>query len=156
MRVAVCLLLVLTLFSCGSDTDVLKPIVGDGHFRGNSIGDKYKKVSNQVAADNPVSRSESAIGCELNVDGVELTVQYEFDGDALYSIQADMFFEDSTQLSKFQGLLIERYNSAYGEMSEDGGFLVWQENNRIEFTLADESIEFGQPMLSLTIYNFDY
>ena len=156
MRIAVCILFVLTLFSCGSETEVLKPIMGEGHFRGNSIGDKYKKVSNQVKKDNPVSISESAIGCELKVDGAEITVEYEFHGDVLYSLQADLFFEDSTQMAEFQGKLIERYNAAYGDMSEDGGFLVWQENNRIEFTLADESIEFGQPMLSLTIYNFDY
>ncbi len=41
-------------------------------------------------------------------------------------------------------------------MTENGGFFVWQEKNQVEFTLADESIEFGEPKLSLTIYNFGY
>jgi hypothetical protein len=50
-----------------------------------------------------------------------------------------------------------QYTTNYGEVDLDGGFLVWQNRDsdtEVEFTLADESIEFGQPKLSLTIYNF--
>ena len=90
------------------------------------------------------------------MEDVAVAVRYEFDGEVLYSIQADLFFPDSSALRGFEEGLIDRYNKSYGDMTENGGFFVWQENNQVEFTLADESIEFGQPKLSLTIYNFGY
>jgi hypothetical protein len=47
----------------------------------------------------------------------------------------------------------------HGEMTSDAGFLVWKDKSsgtEVEYEVADESIEFGRPKLSLTIYNFDY
>ena len=93
---------------------------------------------------------------EANDCGIELVSQYDFDENQLYSIQADLFFPDSSELNTFQHELIAHYNDKYGDVDLSSGFLVWQESNRVEFTLADESIEFGHPKLSLTIYNFDY
>lgn len=149
-----------TLFSCGSKPDVLLPIMGEGsaHFRHNSIGDKYESVLKRAAKDNPNSTEAGVLNCEFIADESEVLVRYEFDQEKLYAIQADIFFPDSTSLNTFEQTLINQYNAAYGKVDEDGGFLVWRHrdsNTEVEFALADESIEFGQPKLSLTIYNFD-
>jgi len=153
-----CIWVLLLLVGCGSETNLLQPIVGNenSHFRGNSIGDKYKNVLKETADDYAVSKSANDIDCELEVDESELIVRYEFDQEKLYSIQADIFFSDTSALLQFQKELIAQYNDNYGEVNEDGGFLIWQDSGKVEFTLADESIEFGRPKLSLTIYNFDY
>jgi len=150
----------LGLMACGSEkADVLTPILGSGHFRGNTIGDKYDKVLKQVANDNIVVNDGFNINCETQVDAAEVSVRYEFDDEELYSIQADIFLPDTSALRVFQTDLVESYNERFGAMTEESGFLVWRDRTRsgseVELTLADESIEFGRPMLSLTIYNFD-
>jgi hypothetical protein len=159
MRTLLCLSLAFTLFSCGSKPDVLKPIMGEGnaHFRGISIGDNYEKVLKRTARDNPTSTEFGVLNCEFKVEESELLVRYEFDQEKLYAIQADIFFADSVSLNTFEKTLVIQYNTNYGEVDLDGGFLVWQHRHsgtEVEFALADESIEFGQPKLSLTIYNF--
>tara|TARA_R110000868_G_scaffold166842_2_gene401037 strand:+ start:134 stop:619 length:486 start_codon:yes stop_codon:yes gene_type:complete len=159
MRALLYIIIVFTLFSCGSKPDVLAPIMGEtkAHFRGNSIGDKYPNVLKHTAKDNPTSTEEGVLNCEFKVADSELIVRYEFDQEKLYAIQADIFFQDSASLNLFEKTLIEKYNASYGVVDEDSGFLVWQHRHsdtEVEFTLADESIEFGQPKLSLTIYNF--
>ena len=156
MKHLVYFVLATFLISCSSELNSLGDIMGEGHFRGNSIGDKRATVEKLASTDNIVNRNEDNISCELAVAKTELTVTYDFDEETLYSIQADMFFADSTARNHFQTELIADYNAKYGEVDMDGGFLVWQEGGKVEFTLADESIEFGQPKLSLTIYNFDY
>lgn len=159
MRALLPVIFVFTLLSCGSEPAVLTPVLGEkkAHFRGNSIGDRYDKVLKQAAKDNPVPTEEGVLTCEFKAEDSELLVRYEFDQDKLYAIQADIFFPDSASLSTFEETLIEQYNSTYGKVNLDGGFLVWRHRDadtEVEFTLADESIEFGQPKLSLTIYNF--
>jgi hypothetical protein len=159
MRAFLYLSLAFTLFSCGSKPDVLKPIMGEenAHFRGISIGDKYEKVLKRAAKDNPTSTEVGVLNCEFKVEESELLVRYEFDQEKLYAIQADIFFADSVSLNTFEKTLVIQYNTNYGEVDLDGGFLVWQNRDsgtEVEFALADESIEFGQPKLSLTIYNF--
>lgn len=148
---------ILLITACGSTDNGLNTIFGTekGHFQGVSIGDKHQKVAKKIA-NTSVSSEEGLISCEYEVEDVAIAVRYEFDGEVLYSIQADLFFPDSSALRGFEEELIARYNDSYGDMTENGGFFVWQENNQVEFTLADESIEFGQPKLSLTIYNFGY
>lgn len=160
MRTILFIALVFTLFSCGSKPDVLLPIMGEGkaHFRGNSIGDNYGKVLKRAAKDHPIATEPGVLNCELKVEESEVLVRYEFDLEKLYAIQADIFFADSASLSTFEKALIKQYNTAYGLVDEEGGFLVWRHrhsNTEVEFTLADESFEFGQPKLSLTIYNFN-
>ena len=155
MRAILYTILITTLFACGSKTSLLNEVLGSEHFRGTQIGEKREKVLKTVASDITV-QDEMTVNCELKIANTDVLVRYDFDEDALYSIQADMFFPDSTELSRFQESLIEHYNTKYGKVNVDGGFLVWQEDGKVEFTLADESIEFGQPKLSLTIYNFDY
>lgn len=157
MRFIIGLSIILFFAACASPDDVLVSIIGaeNSHFQGVSIGDKYSVVGKQTAA-STTSKSESSIVSEFEANNASVTVKYEFDENVLYSIQADVFFADTTALDIFEKSLIQRYNNAYGELTEDGGFFVWQENNQVEFTLADESIEFGQPKLSLTIYNFGY
>lgn len=159
MRTILYIALAFTLFSCGSRPDVLAPIMGEGnaHFRGNSVGDNYEKVLKNAATDNPIATEVGVLNCEFSVQESELLVRYEFDQEKLYAIQADIFFPDSSSLHSFEKTLIEQYNSTYGEVDEESGFLVWRHRDsgiEVEFTLADESIEFGQPKLSLTIYNF--
>lgn len=150
----------LGLMACGSEkADVLTPVIGSGHFRGNAIGDTYEKVLKQVADDNIVVNDGFNINCETQMDAAEVSVRYEFDDEVLYSIQADIFLPDTAQLRTFQSDLVANYNERYGTMTEESGFLVWRDRTKagteVELTLADESIEFGRPMLSLTIYNFD-
>jgi hypothetical protein len=159
MRTLFYIALAFTVFSCGSKPDVLMPIMGEGnaHFRGISIGDNYEKVLKRAAKDNPTSTEVGVLNCEFKVEESELLVRYEFDQEKLYAIQTDIFFPDSASLNMFEKTLINQYNLAYGEVDEAGGFLVWQHRHsgtEVEFALADESIEFGQPKLSLTIYNF--
>ncbi|MBI1287301.1 MAG: hypothetical protein GC178_06945 [Flavobacteriales bacterium] len=154
------LLLFLLMFSCGSKTDELTPIIGPekAQFRGNSIGDKYENVLKNAQRDNAVPSDEGVLTCEFKVDDSDLMVRYEFDQQELYAIQADIFFADTATLNSFEKNLVERYNKQFGEVEIDGGFLVWkqrQSGTEVEYALADESIEFGQPKLSLTIYNFD-
>ncbi|MCB9186779.1 MAG: hypothetical protein H6601_08540 [Flavobacteriales bacterium] len=156
MKKLVYIIVAIALVSCGEQKSTVTDVIGSGHFRGNEIGDKREKVEKHAAVDNIVNRTEASINCELTVDDIELLARYDFDQEALYSIQADMFFPDTSEMNAFQGQLIKHYNAKYGEVNMDGGFLVWQEEGKVEFTLADESIEFGQPKLSLTIYNFDY
>lgn len=156
MKKLVYIIVAIALVSCGEQKSTVTDVIGSGHFRGNEIGDKREKVEKHAAVDNIVNRTEASINCELTVDDIELLARYDFDQEALYSIQADMFFPDTSEMNVFQGQLIKHYNAKYGEVNMDGGFLVWQEEGKVEFTLADESIEFGQPKLSLTIYNFDY
>ena len=107
-----------------------------------------------------MSRSSASINCELTANGSEVIVWYEFDRQRLYSIQTDIFFPDTAALAQFQRELMYRYNNRYGEVSENGGFLVWKgkagKDSQVQFALADESFEFGRPKLSLTIYNFGY
>jgi hypothetical protein len=161
MRAFLYIILSVSLFACsGPEQDVLTPIIGQetGHFRGSAIGDSYEKVSKQVAADNPTSTEEGVLNCEFKVGNSELLVRYEFDQEKLYAIQADIFFADTASLNSFQHSLVNQYNSSFGEVNMDAGFLVWRNRDsgtEVEFALADESIEFGQPKLSLTIYNFD-
>jgi hypothetical protein len=160
MKTFLYITIAITLFACGSKPDLLKPIMGEekGHFRGSSIGDGYAKVLKQAAQDNPTSTEEDVLNCEFKVEDSELLVRYEFDQDKLYAIQADIFFADTASLNSFQQTLVNRYNSNFGEVNLDGGFYVWRHRDsgtEVEFALADESIEFGQPKLSLTIYNFD-
>lgn len=159
MRALLYSIIVFTLFSCGSKSDVLTPIMGEtkSHFRGNSIGDKYQNVLKNTAKDNPSATGDGILNCEFKVEDADLLVRYEFDQEKLYAIQADIFFADSSRLNSFEKTLIDQYNASYGAVDEDGGFLVWQHrqsNTEVELALADESIEFGQPKLSLTIYNF--
>lgn len=149
---------ILLLGACSSHQDEsLEAVFGseNEHFQGVSIGDKHvnvvKKVAGTITTDN-----ESGIASAFDVNDVSVTVQYEFENEKLYSIQADLFFPDTAALNSFEQSLIGFYDQEFGEMTENGGFFVWHENNQVEFTLADESIEFGQPKLSLTIYNFDY
>jgi hypothetical protein len=156
MKNLIYLIIVAVLVSCGDQKNVVTDVIGSGHFRGAEIGETREKVEKEVEANNIVSQSETSISCEQTVDEIELLTRYDFDQEALYSIQADMFFADSSELNSFQDELIKFYNTKYGEVNLDGGFLVWQEKGKVEFNLADESIEFGQPKLSLTIYNFEY
>jgi hypothetical protein len=146
----------VALVSCAEQQSAVTDVIGTGHFRGHNIGDKRKHIEKGIKGIESLTQSENSLRYEQTIDGVELVAQYDFDQEALYSIQADMFFPDSTELSSFQDELINHYNTKYGDVNVDGGFLVWQEEGKVEFTLADESIEFGQPKLSLTIYNFDY
>ncbi len=146
----------VAITSCGSEKSTLQDVLGNGHFRGNTVGDNLAKVAKQSASDNIIGQDENAISCEFSISEVEILTRYDFDEGALYSIQADLFFTDSTVMNTFQNELIDHYNSKFGKVDEDGGFLVWQDAAKVELTLADESIEFGQPKLSLTIYNFDY
>ncbi len=161
MRAFLYIIITVTLFGCsGSEPDVLAPIMGQetGHFRGSSIGDKYQDVLKQVAKDNATSTEEGVLNCEFKIENSELLVRYEFDQEKLYAIQADIFFADTASLNSFQQSLVIQYNSSFGEVNMDGGFFVWRHREsdaEVEFALADESIEFGQPKLSLTIYNFD-
>jgi predicted RNA-binding protein len=148
--------LIAVLASCGSDSNSVTDLLGNGHFRGHNIGDKRQQVENSLKGIESLSQTETSLNYEQVINGVELVSRYDFDQDALYSIQADLFFPDSSTLNSFQNQLIKHYNSQYGEVDMDSGFLVWQESGEVEFTLADESVEFGQPKLSLTIYNFDY
>lgn len=161
MRTILFAIITLTLFSCGMETDSLSPIVGnaEGDFRGNSIGDRYERVLKNAAADNPTIPEEGVIACEFKVEESELLVRYEFDEEKLYSIQADIFFADTASLGTFLNELQEQMTDQHGEMTSDAGFLVWKDKSsgtEVEYTVADESIEFGRPKLSLTIYNFDY
>lgn len=156
MKKLVYIIAAIVLVSCGEQKSTVTDVLGTGHFRGHNIGDKRKPVENSLKGIESLNKAENSLHYEQLIDGVELVSRYDFDEDALYSIQADMFFPDSTELSRFQESLIEHYNTKYGKVNVDGGFLVWQEDGKVEFTLADESIEFGQPKLSLTIYNFDY
>lgn len=156
MKKLVYMIAAIVLVSCGEQKSTVTDVLGTGHFRGHNIGDKRKPVENSLKGIESLNKTENSLHYEQLIDGVELVSRYDFDEDALYSIQADMFFPDSTELSRFQESLIEHYNTKYGKVNVDGGFLVWQEDGKVEFTLADESIEFGQPKLSLTIYNFDY
>ena len=156
MKKLVYIIAAIVLVSCGEQKSTVTDVLGTGHFRGHNIGDKRKPVENSLKGIESLNKTENSLHYEQLIDGVELVSRYDFDEDALYSIQADMFFPDSTELSRFQESLIEHYNTKYGKVNVDGGFLVWQEDGKVEFTLADESIEFGQPKLSLTIYNFDY
>lgn len=154
-------LFILTLFAtlivgCGGGSNQLDDVLGKGHFRGHNIGDKRKPIENSIKGIASLVQTESSLDYEQTINEVEMVAHYEFDGDELYSIQADLFFTDSSSLASFQEKLIANYNTRYGAVNEDGGFLVWQDNGKVEFTLADESIEFGEPKLSLTIYNFDY
>ncbi|MCF8465631.1 MAG: hypothetical protein K9G41_12365 [Flavobacteriales bacterium] len=162
MRAFLYITLAITLIACGGSesVDVLGPIMGQdkGHFRGCSIGDTYEKVLKQAAQDNATLNEEGVLSCEFKVEDSELLVRYEFDQDKLYAIQADIFFADTASLNSFQQTLVNQYNSNFGEVNLDGGFYVWRHREshlEVEFALADESIEFGQPKLSLTIYNFD-
>jgi hypothetical protein len=161
MRFLFYTIIAITLFSCGTEPAVLSPIIGSGtgDFRGSSIGDNYERVLKNAATDNPLVTEEGVISCEFQVENSNLVVRYEFDEEKLYSIQADIFFADTASLSSFFHSLEDRMTSQHGDMSSDGGFLVWKDKSsgtEVEFTLADESIEFGRPKLSLTIYNFDY
>ncbi len=160
MRAVLCIIVTCTLFSCGPKPDVLAPIMGQekGHFRGSYIGDEYGKVLKKVAQDNPTASEEGVLNCEFVAEDAEILVRYDFDQDRLYAIQADIFFADTASMSNFQQTLVNHYNTSYGEVDMGGGFLVWRHRNagiEVEVALADESIEFGQPKLSLTIYNFD-
>ncbi|MDP6908026.1 MAG: hypothetical protein QF371_00910 [Flavobacteriales bacterium] len=154
--------LILLATGCSTDSDSLQSILGqeNTHFRGNSIGDKFKKVLKETEDDHVVSNTENGINCEIQVAETEMLVRYEFDQEELYSIQADIFFSDSTELMQFQEELVSLYNDNYGEVNENGGFLVWKaranSGAEVQFAVADESIEFGRPKLSLTIYNFGY
>ena len=155
-------LLTLTLaIGCGTKTDVLEPVIGDktAHFRGNSIGDLFDSVSDNLHVEDAIVE-ESSISFEQSVDNIELGVKYDFDENRLYSIQADLFFSEEPDLAVFEQSLVERYTQLYGESEVSAGFKIWNQQVNdsliIEYMLADESIEFGQPKLSLTIYNFEY
>ena len=150
------ILFAIVLASCGEQKSTVTNVIGTGHFRGHNIGDKQNQIENSLKGIESLNRTENSLNYEQTIAGVELVSRYDFDQEALYSIQADMFFPDSSDLNSFQDELVNHYNSKYGKVNMDGGFLVWQEEGKVEFTLADESIEFGQPKLSLTIYNFDY
>jgi hypothetical protein len=156
MRNWVYVILAFALVSCGEQKSTVTNVIGTGHFRGHNIGDKQKQIENGLKGVESMSQTENALSYEQTIDGIELVSRYDFDQQALYSIQADMFFPDSSQLNSFQQELITHYNDKYGTVDLSSGFLVWQESGKVEFTLADESVEFGQPKLSLTIYNFDY
>lgn len=156
MRNWIYMILAVALVSCGEQKSAVTDVIGTGHFRGHNIGDKQNQIENSLKGIESLNRTENSLNYEQTIDGIELVSRYDFDEEALYSIQADMFFPDSSALSSFQNELIQHYNAKYGNVDMDGGFLVWQEDGKVEFTLADESIEFGQPKLSLTIYNFDY
>ena len=156
MKKLVYILVAIALVSCGEQKSAVTDVIGTGHFRGHNIGDKQNQIGNRLKGIESLNRAENSLNYEQTIDGIELVSRYDFDEEALYSIQADMFFPDSSALSSFQNELIQHYNAKYGNVDMDGGFLVWQEDGKVEFTLADESIEFGQPKLSLTIYNFDY
>lgn len=147
---------VFGLAACGTDKGQLTDILGTGHFRGHNIGDKQKQIENSLKGIESLSLTESSLNYEQTIHGIELISRYDFDEEVLYSIQADLFFPDSSELNRFEDELIARYNAKYGEVDLSSGFLIWQESGKVEFTLADESVEFGQPKLSLTIYNFDY
>ncbi|MGB0367788.1 MAG: hypothetical protein ACPGD8_00175 [Flavobacteriales bacterium] len=158
MRFLLLLSIAIFLAGCSAPkSDLIQTVIGseNAHFRGVSIGDKKQKVLKKTAA-NLVTDNEAGVATAFDANGVSVTVQYEFEDLQLYSIQADLFFADTSALNTFEHSLIEQYNSKYGELTEKGGFFVWRENNQIEFNLADESIEFGQPKLSLTIYNFSF
>ena len=147
----------LTAGCSANDNETLSAVLGtgNGHFQSVSIGDKHAKVLRNVAA-TVITVNEDGVTTAFEKQDVSVSVQYEFEDEKLYSIQADLFFPDAAVMNNFEQLLITRYNNKYGALSENGGFFVWQENNQVAFTLADESIEFGQPKISLTIYNFDY
>lgn len=155
-RFLVLAFLAVTVASCGEQKSTLTDVIGTGHFRGHNIGDKRKHIEKGIKGIESLTQSENSLRYEQTINGIELVSQYDFDQEALYSVQADMFFPDSSDLNSFQDQLINHYNTKYGAVNMDGGFLVWQEEGKVELTLADESIEFGQPKLSLTIYNFDY
>lgn len=156
MKSWIYVVLAIVLVSCANQKNSVTDVIGTGHFRGHDIGSKQKQIENSLKEISSLNVSENSLSYEQTIDGIELVSQYDFDENSLYSIQADLFFSDSTALNSFQDQLITHYNGKYGDVDLSSGFLVWQESNKVEFTLADESVEFGQPKLSLTIYNFDY
>lgn len=159
-RVYLALLIFAFCYSCNSGSDVTTAIVGStGHFNGNSIGNTKEMIMSNLSA-LEIQEEGKSIVTDQSLDGLELVTRYDFDQNVLISIQADMFFFEEASLKIFEQQLGDRYTKRMGESEEESGFKIWklQANDtlNIEFTLADESIEFGQPKLSLTIYNFDY
>lgn len=153
--------MILALLGCASEEDVLIDVVGHqgSHFRGSDIGDAYETVHGRLLEDGLQTEESDELTAVHRKGGMEMTTRYEFDAGELFAIQADIFFADSARLNHFRQALTSRYNATYGEVTEEAGFLVWQQlhskNEDVEITVADESFEFGQPKLSITIYNFE-
>ncbi len=102
MRRILGLLVILLVVSCGSTESSLDSVFGteQGHFQGVSIGDEYRKVSKNVAG-TTVLKDEGLIACEYEVADASVAVRYVFDGTELYSIQAELFFLDTSALKSF-------------------------------------------------------
>jgi len=94
----------------------------------------------------------------ISTDSCVLQVSYEFELDTLHTIQADWFFVNIVAMETFQEEVRTSLDTRYARQEGDGDYEVWHSvraNGRmIEFTLLDASIEYGRPVLSLTIHKF--
>lgn len=129
-----------------------------GHFRGTSIGDRMDDILRREPIDSVVFSLPNQIMYNISTDTCVLQVSYEFEQDTLHTIQADWFFLKIDAMELFQEDVRASLDTRYARQDGDGDYEVWHSvrasGQMIEFTLLDASIEYGRPVLSLTIHNF--
>lgn len=165
MKSHILLLAIATvLVSCVNDveTTTLSPMESHdapkGHFRGTSIGDRIDDILKREPIDSVVFSLPNQVVYNIGTDTCVLQVSYEFESDTLHTIQADWFFLEIEDLEVVQQEVRSSFDTRYARQEGDGDYEVWHSvranGKMIEFTLLDASIEYGRPVLSLTIHNF--
>jgi len=160
----------LVFYSCGTNTnnnDYPQGLIDvldtnhPGDIHGTSIGDDIeyvmKKMKPHIVSEMP---DELTARIPLSIkDSTFYDINYDFKNGELYSIDLDIFPKNFSDCNLLYNEFKKYYNRAYGEGSEDEGYVVWYTETKsgddIEISLIDESYSNYKPYLAVTFYQED-
>ena len=153
---------IIFLSGCAQELITADSIIGNqNQFRGISIGNDLEEVLTSLDCPEITPYSNERIdGFDELGENSTLEISLELEEEELVAIQADVFLPDQAEALRLIDELNDLLSSRYGKPDYRSGFTVWLDQAGIdqptEFALADESLESGNPKLSITIYNFEH
>jgi len=164
------LFLIIILNACTKPVQLINITKNEnGIFRGIDIGDSPEKVMS--LEDSLTLKDKARANTYLYYDipvkvrggtkgANSFTIAYNFEDEHLYEIQVDVYLESEDDCQRIYKDFITLYNKKYGKYIKDQDYLVWNtksaEGDNISIELINESNEYKDGKLSLTIFNTDY
>lgn len=151
----------ILLFSCSSEENYFEDFVGtnQGIFRGSEMGDSAEKVKKleKLTPDNEEGEEYLHYHYEWK-DNQQYTLEYSFDDEGLYEIEATAYITCHEAVGDLYNQLKTHYTKKYGipKHDDDSGVTVWSvasgNSQKTDITIVEDS-ERGE--LSISIIDND-
>jgi hypothetical protein len=159
------LFFLLVVLACGSPPVEKEPaleatdFIGqkeNGIYRGIDIGLTNESFSSSLR-DSVLEQSDSLVKSFFVIDKggrvCEVVTHFSFDVYGLFEIQSDIFPPTDSVSKVITDMLQAELTLRYGEFARLGNTMRWttnsERNNIIEISLSNESIDYGEPFVSL-------